>query len=185
MKIAKALTIRSKGGKLRVVSSEIALCLPLGQNIPKKVEDIDNLQRFNGIWDTGASGSVITEKVVQSLSLQPTGQKEVNTANGTIITNTYLVDFILPGNVLIQNVEVTEAKLRKVDILIGMDIITLGDFSITNLNNITVMTFRVPSMVEYDYVKEANNHNRLEQFKEARKGKGGSSKKKSKKSRYS
>jgi hypothetical protein len=30
------------------------------------------------------------------------------------------------------------------DILIGMDIITLGDFAITNANHRTVVSFRIP-----------------------------------------
>jgi len=40
--------------------------------------------------------------------------------------------------------------------LIGMDVITLGDFSITNHNGITCMSFRVPSSHEIDYVKNPN-----------------------------
>ncbi len=40
--------------------------------------------------------------------------------------------------------------------LIGMDVITLGDFSITNHNGSTCMSFRVPSGHEIDYVKNLN-----------------------------
>ena len=35
--------------------------------------------------------------------------------------------------------------------LIGMDIITLGDFAITNLNGQTVMSFRLPSSGRIDF----------------------------------
>ena len=37
-----------------------------------------------------------------------------------------------------------------------MDIITSGDFSITNKNGITVFSFRYPSITEVDYVQEHN-----------------------------
>ncbi|MBN1585788.1 SEC-C domain-containing protein [Candidatus Uhrbacteria bacterium] len=35
-----------------------------------------------------------------------------------------------------------------------MDIITLGDFTVTNLNGRSMMSFRIPSCCEVDYVKE-------------------------------
>ena len=37
-----------------------------------------------------------------------------------------------------------------------MDVITLGDFSITNHKGITCMSFRIPSSHEIDYVKNLN-----------------------------
>lgn len=42
------------------------------------------------------------------------------------------------------------------DILIGMDIITLGDFAITNVGGKTVFSFRTPSTKMIDYVEEIN-----------------------------
>jgi len=67
------------------------------------------------------------------------------------------VDILLPNNVAIPNVHVTEAlNLGEYDILIGMDIITIGDFSITNANKMTVFSFRIPPYYKHtDYVKEA------------------------------
>ena len=41
-------------------------------------------------------------------------------------------------------------------VLIGMDVICLGDFSITNVGGQTWMSFRTPSCVAIDYVVEAN-----------------------------
>lgn len=37
--------------------------------------------------------------------------------------------------------------------LIGMDIITTGDFSITNYNEHTTMSFRTPSIQTIDFVR--------------------------------
>lgn len=41
-------------------------------------------------------------------------------------------------------------------VIIGMDVIRMGDFSITNSGNQTWASFRVPSIQGVDYVQEAN-----------------------------
>lgn len=41
----------------------------------------------------------------------------------------------------------------------NMDIIKHGDFSITNINNKTTFSFRIPSTKEIDYVKESRESN--------------------------
>lgn len=110
---------------------------------------------WRGLWDTGASKSSITQRIVDNLSLIPISQAKVNTANGFVIANTYLVDILLLNGVNIKNVLVSCCDLGDdVDVLIGMDIISLGDFSITNVDNKTTFSFRTPSIKEIDYVEE-------------------------------
>lgn len=180
MKISDALTIRSSGGIMRQIISDVYICLPHGMITPRTIEEMRGLKKFQGVWDTGATNSVITAQVVSTLSLKPTGQTEIHTANKSVPdANTYLVDFVL-GNVLMQNVEVVEGSMQGLDVLIGMDIITLGDFAITNKDKRTVMSFRVPSMKEIDFIPETNDHNMLESFKEQRKPKSTATKKKKK-----
>ncbi|RZK01475.1 MAG: hypothetical protein EOO43_24520, partial [Flavobacterium sp.] len=98
---------------------------------------------------------VITDKVVKQLGLIATGMSVVSTANGTVNQPTYIVDIQLPNNVTIKDVTVTgvAALSGNCDVLIGMDIINIGDFSITNNNGVTCMSFRIPSSHEIDYVK--------------------------------
>ena len=146
----QALTIEGSG-TLKVLQSEIGICAP----IIDKTKGPDRTITCIAIWDTGASGSVITQRVADDLGIKPIGMTNVETANGTTISPVYLVDFILPNRVIIQGLRVTLGKLSKVDALIGMDLISIGDFSITNVNKKTKMSFRTPSMVEIDYVKEA------------------------------
>ena len=55
---------------------------------------------------------------------------------------------------------VTSGKLSDTDFLIGMDIITLGDFSVTNVDNATTFSFRYPSCETIDYVKQAKKMNK-------------------------
>lgn len=114
---------------------------------------------WRGLWDTGASKSSITKRIVDDLSLIPVGNTNISTANGIVTVNTYFVDFGLPNGVTVKNVLVSCADLGDdIDVLIGMDIIKHGDFSITNTNNRTTFSFRTPSIQEIDYVKEAKKY---------------------------
>lgn len=110
------------------------------------------VQKYIAIWDTGATNSVISKKVASECGLVATGKKKVFTPSGSSIRNTYLVDIILPQKVGIQGVEVTEGDLMGSDVLIGMDIIALGDFAVTNSTGVTKFTFRIPSLSDIDYV---------------------------------
>ena len=115
---------------------------------------------WRGLWDTGASKSSITQRIVDDLNLIPVGNTNISTANGVVAVNTYFVDFGLPNGVTVKNVLVSCADLGDdIDVLIGMDIIRHGDFSITNVNNKTTFSFRTPSVEEIDYVKESRNIN--------------------------
>ena len=140
-----SFTVKARNGLLRVLITEVRIHI---SNNPKNC-------KISAIWDTGASGSAITTKVVKELGLVPTGMANVTTANGEVIQNTYTLDIGLPNEVLIQGIIATEvsALASGCDALIGMDVITLGDFSITNHNGLTCMSFRVPSAHEIDYVK--------------------------------
>jgi predicted aspartyl protease len=123
----------------------------LAQPPPEKIQ----VENFLGIWDTGASGTVITQQVVEKLGLIPISMTEVLHADGKSIAEVYLVAVYLPNNVGYAAVKVTKGKLPDgINALIGMDIICSGDFSITNLNGKTVMSFRYPSSVRTDYVEE-------------------------------
>ena len=116
---------------------------------------------WRGLWDTGASKSSITQRIVDDLNLIPVGNTNISTANGVVAVNTYFVDFGLPNGVTVKNVLVSCADLGEdIDVLIGMDIIRHGDFSITNVNNKTTFSFRTPSVEEIDYVKESRDINK-------------------------
>lgn len=139
----KSFTAKSDG-LVRVLASPII--------IRNEINDFSG--QITGIWDTGATGSVITKNVVNALQLIPTGVTKVHTANGETTQNTYTVDIILPNSVRVQRVKVTEVVDLSggCDALIGMDIINLGDFSVTNHTGKTCFSFRIPSLHEIDYV---------------------------------
>jgi predicted aspartyl protease len=112
------------------------------------------IQIFNAIWDTGATNSVISENVIKELNLIPIGKEKVYHANGWTMMKTYLVNIILPNNVEFYSLTVTESLLTGADVLVGMDIISSGDFVITASQGKTKFSFQMPSTHDTDYVKE-------------------------------
>lgn len=111
-------------------------------------------KEYIAIWDTGATNSAITEKVIQECQLSPIGIVEVQYGSGPQRSNQYLVNIWLPNKTVISNLEVTKADITSADVIIGMDIIGSGDFAVTNINNQTVFSFRSPSMERIDFVKK-------------------------------
>lgn len=113
------------------------------------------------LWDTGATGTCVSEELVNELGLIPTGKLNISTPSGSSIVNTYSVDILFPNKVVIKDVVVCGTKIGEqgIQVLIGMDIITLGDFSVSNFEGKTTFSFRIPSKTETDYVKEINREN--------------------------
>ena len=105
------------------------------------------LARFNrAIWDTGATGSVISERVVERLGLYAISRQEVTAANGSRTAGVYLIGLYLLNNVVFPSLPVTDGNLgNDVDVLIGMDVIGSGDFAVTHVDGRTCMSFQMPS----------------------------------------
>ena len=121
---------------------------------PESGDQQPKIFEFKGIWDTGASGSVISQNVVSKLNLELIDTQKVHTANGERLSNVYLVNIYPPNRVAFAGVRVTDGDLFETDILIGMDIITSGDFAVTNMGGKTCMSFQIPSVRKIDFVKE-------------------------------
>lgn len=114
------------------------------------------------IWDTGATISVVTKDLVSQLGLIPVGKTNVLGVHGSKLVNVYFVNLTLNNKEISLDIRVTECDALSADnsigMLIGMDVITKGDFSITNYHGQTVMSFRVPSIEKVDYVAQLNMH---------------------------
>lgn len=132
---------------------------------------------FAAIWDTGASASAITQNVVDQCGLAPIGMTKVQTADGEVDAELYLVNMGLPNQVGFMHLQVTKANLgANADVLIGMDIISQGDFTVTNKGAVTVFSYRYPSVVHIDFVREHNEAHLRHRISNS--GKGGFRKKK-------
>ncbi len=109
-------------------------------------------ETLNALWDTGATTTVITPHVAKMCDLKPIGVLEIAVAGQLHRVNSYLVNVRLPNCVTIANLTTGCMELPgNIDLLIGMDIITLGDFAITNAGSRTVISFRIPSLVRIDF----------------------------------
>lgn len=109
----------------------------------------------NAQWDTGATKTCISKAVVDRLGLVPVSQTMVLTPSGERLLDVYVVDVLLRNNVTVPDVLAIGAEIgnQGIDLLIGMDIIGLGDFAVTNVNDKTQFSFRIPSSERIDFLK--------------------------------
>lgn len=151
----KAFTHRAQGGILRAIQTPVGV-FPVSPS-PATQKDITTLQ---AIWDTGATNTSIAIESAIKLNLPIFSYTQVSTGAGIVEkAPVYLVNVLLPNNVIIPNVPATGLTLNSCEMLIGMDIITLGDFAITNHNGNTVCSFRLPSNKEIDFIPETEMYN--------------------------
>ncbi len=149
----KSFTFKADG-ILRDLKTPCGVCPafdPLSEKERPEVTDV------TGLWDTGAIGTAINKGCAQKIGLRPIGDTKSFHAGGVSIVHVYEINLFLPNNVAFPFVKVAEHTLNGIDLLIGMDIITKGDFAITNLAGKTTFSFRVPSMETLDFVKRPDN----------------------------
>lgn len=125
--------------------------IEVAQSFNPSSEKQPNLQKFTALWDTGATNSVISKNVVEKCNLKPIDMTITHTASGERHCCVYLVSIGLPNNILIPNLRVTDGILTGMDVLIGMDIISQGDFAVTNFKGKTMFSFGAPSNCEIDF----------------------------------
>ena len=125
--------------------------------------DSGDTQQFDGLWDTGATNTMITQKVVDELKLRPMGKVHVSTPSGGHDADTFFVSLTFPGSVLrYGGVRVTQGILGNCEVLIGMDIIASGDFAVTQKGGKTLMSFQAPHGETIDYVEDMTRRNEQE-----------------------
>lgn len=119
-------------------------------------------KEYIAIWDTGATNTVVTQKVVDECGLKPIGMAKVHTAGGAGTKPVYYLSLFLPNKVIIPQLTVIEGIITgQPEILIGMDIISKGDFAVTNKGGKTVFSFRMPSVEVIDFLKQQQGKHRL------------------------
>lgn len=112
-------------------------------------------KQFTAIWDTGAMTTNISDNVVKSFGLVPTGTTKLGSIYATNMRPTYEVNIELPGGFRCCGLRVVgvDKIIKDVDVIIGMDIISLGDFAVSNYNGKTSFSFRFPSQDSIDLTK--------------------------------
>ena len=115
--------------------------------------DVQKPHFFRAVWDTGATATVVTKRVVDECGLKQTGITEMHGVHASEKRPTYLVDVFLPNQVQVANLKVAEARLTgNADILVGMDIIGMGDLAVSSYQGKTSFSFRIPSVGRVDFL---------------------------------
>ncbi len=107
-------------------------------------------------WDTGSTYSCISPEFAEQLNIQPLSDDKLHTSYGIIRSKVYDVDILLNKQAVytIRVAENPNIHKEGVDFLIGMDIISEGDFAISTSNGRTSFSFRIPSKGFIDFTKE-------------------------------
>jgi len=125
---------------------------------PIRIESAINTQdtiKIDGLWDTGAECSLIRPEVAARLNLKRVSETFISTPTGEgIPSKVYIVNIYLPNNAKILNLLVAEGIPNSCDMLIGMDVINLGDFAVSNFSGKTTFSFRTPSLTKIDFCKD-------------------------------
>lgn len=114
----------------------------------------ENPEQLSALWDTGANITCISTRLAEKLKLESFDEAMLSVANNEIFrAKTYYVQLNM-GEFSIPFIKVLGLPMDKSkDIIIGMDVISKGDLSITNYAGKTVLSFREPSMGTVDYSK--------------------------------
>jgi gag-polyprotein putative aspartyl protease len=119
---------------------------------------------LTAIWDTGATGSVITQRVLDQLQIPPAAMTDAYGVDSCERKNVYLVDLLLPMNVRVQGARVIVGEVMAADVLVGMDVITMGEFVIANHGGRTKMSFCLSSQSDLDFAKQISDFDFAEQM---------------------
>lgn len=100
------------------------------------------------VWDTGSTMSVITKDVADRLGVKPKCGVCANTLGGLVEHGICKVKVYLDKEISFNGyILCSEGRLSsdgRVGLIVGMDVISLGDFSVKSSGGKTVMTFEVP-----------------------------------------
>ena len=111
----------------------------------------DDPEFIHGLWDTGCTVTTVSKCLADKLALPVIGKVNSATAGGLIECDRHIVNIYLPNKVRIANLIIMSNPILTVDCLIGTDIICKGDFSVSNFQDKTTVSFRMPSQEETDY----------------------------------
>ena len=135
-----------------VVDSVVTECYVYSSVDFERGHKVRRLKLSRSLWDTGASSSLISKAAVDALGLIPVGKSEISGVNdGVEFKSTYLIHVGLPSGDIVTNVFASEFDGEDYDLIVGMDIIQNGDLAVTNWNDVTTFSFRIPSKKVIDF----------------------------------
>lgn len=123
--------------------------------------NIENSPEVKALWDTGANCTCISTTLAKTLGLMPDDCTSVIGANNQPFDAPVYSVQLKMGEFSLPFLRVIGLPMdgQEHDVIIGMDVMTKGDLSISNYNGRTVLTFREPSIQTIDYVQELEKYN--------------------------
>lgn len=103
------------------------------------------------VWDTGATNTIISPDVIEALNLKPLESARIEGVGGTVDSSVYEINIFLENNMEFRSIKALSGDIGDYDLIIGMDIITMGDFVISNKNQETWFSFRHPSTEHIEF----------------------------------
>lgn len=97
------------------------------------------------VWDTGAVTSCISDKLAREMKIRPVDNGIGVTPSGAIDIVYYMLDIYLSPEIVIKNLKVAGFPLEQhdCDFIIGMDVISKGDFSLINSGGRMKLSFEM------------------------------------------
>lgn len=140
----RSFTVTTEGGLLTALATPCHVSQAFD---PANGEPDYARNQFHAMWDTGATKSVITPRVVEACGLKPIMNGFTKGVHGVAKSQAYVVNLYLPDKIVIHELTVIKTNPGDVwwDVIIGMDIISIGDFSIRNVNGKTEWSFSIPT----------------------------------------
>jgi len=113
----------------------------------------------NALWDTGATMSAITPEIRDKLKAETIQRKKITAVHTAKEVDVVLITIELPNRVIKKTIKAAVCDMAsKSEMLIGMDIISLGDFALSNGNDQTLFSFAVPPFRDkIDFSKRQND----------------------------
>ena len=101
--------------------------------------------RAKGIWDTGASDTAVVIGLVKALELKMLDlpPRYINTANGVFLSHAYEANISLSAKYRPIKMTVWDMPPGNIDVLIGMDIISKGNFVLNRCHDGIFFSFEI------------------------------------------
>jgi hypothetical protein len=111
----------------------------------------------NVLWDTGATHSSLSTKIVQDLGLKSIDTTVVHGVNSSKVADVVIASIRFSDSIFLTGKRFSVNEIPGADVLIGMDIIMLGDFAISNGEGKTLFSFVIqPFKNKVSFTEEAN-----------------------------
>lgn len=100
--------------------------------------------KVSAMIDTGATGTVLSQGLAETLGIKPVGSTSINTPSSTnVMCHQYDVQIVFPNQVTMESIVIIEAPLQgqHIQCLIGRDVLQHGVLIYTGYDNSFTLTF--------------------------------------------